>query len=180
MPSVLCLITDGFEEVETITPVDFLRRAEVEVTVAAMGDSIHVTGRNNITIHADLPIAMVTDLEAFDLLLIPGGPMVAALRSDGRAAALAKKYHDSGKPVAAICAAPTVLKDAGLLQGTQFTCHNGVRSELADAITDQTVVEDNNIITSQGAGTSIDFALALVRRIAGPEVEARVRTGVML
>ena len=180
MPRVLCIITDGFEEVETITPVDLLRRAGVEVVVAALGETIHVTGRNAITIHADLPISMVEDVHAFDLLFIPGGPMVAALRQDGRAAAMASQYAAAGKPVAAICAAPAVLKDAGLLDDRRYTCHRGMYEELPAALKEEQVVIDGHIITSAGAGTAVPFGLALVRLLAGEEKEQEVRSGIML
>lgn len=180
MKRVLCLITDGFEEIETVAPVDLLRRAQIQVTMAALGDTIHVTGRCGITIHADTPLAAVAEPEAFDLLLIPGGPQVKALREDGRPADLARHYASSGKPVAAICAAPLVLKDAGLLEGRRFTCHDGTADELPQRDPGQAVVQDSGIITSQGAGTSVSFGLALVRLLAGEAAEQAVKKGVML
>ena len=179
MATVLCLITDGFEEIETITPVDLLRRAGVEVTMATFKEGIHVTGRCGITIHADLPMTMVENAEGFDLLLIPGGPQVAALRQDGRAAALAKAYAAAGKPVAAICAAPLVLKDAGLLPGPRFACHDAAAGELPERETSSSVITDGGITTSLGAGTAVDFGLALVRLLAGDAAEAQVKQGIM-
>ena len=178
-PRVLCLVFDGLEEIETIAPVDLLRRAGVEVVMASMSTSIHVTGRCGITLHADAVLDGL-DTEGFDLFLIPGGPGVQALREDGRAATLAKAFNAAGKPVAAICAAPTVLKDAGLLQGRRYTSHAGVRSELTDSIHDQQVVIDGDIITSQGAGTSIAFGLALVERLCGKDKRSEVEKGIML
>lgn len=180
MKRVLCLITDGFEEIETVAPVDLLRRAQIHVTVAALGDTIHVTGRCGITIHADTPLAAVEDPESFDLLLIPGGPHVKSLREDGRPTDLARRYAAAGKPVAAICAAPLVLKDAALLEGRRFTSHDGTADELPDRDPSQPVIEDAGIITSQGAGTSVSFGLALVRLLAGEAAEQAVKKGVML
>lgn len=176
---VLCIITDGFEEIETIAPVDLLRRAGAEVVVASITDSMHVTGRCQVTIHADAKLDDVKD-QSFDLFLIPGGPHVAALRADGRAAAMAKAYAAAGKPVAAICAAPTVLKDAGLLEGRRFTSHSGVSDELPSRITDERVVEDRGIITSMGAGTSVEFGLHLIQILFGQAKVDEVRRGVML
>lgn len=176
---VLCIITDGFEEIETVAPVDILRRAGVEVVVASLSQSIHVTGRNHITLHADGTLDAAGGA-AFDLLLLPGGPHVKALREDGRAARLAAEYHAAGRPVAAICAAPTILHDAGLLAGRRFTSHNGVRDELPAGRVDEPVVRDGLLITSQGAGTSIAFALSLVRLLCGERAEASVREGIML
>ena len=176
---VLCIITDGFEEIETVTPIDLLRRAGAEVVVASLTDSLHVTGRCRITIHADAKLDDVKD-ESFDLYLIPGGPHVAALRADGRAAALARIYAAAGKPVAAICAAPTVLKDAGLLEDRRFTSHSGVGEELPMRITNEHVVEDRGIITSMGAGTSVEFGLRLIQILFGQAKVDEVSRGIML
>lgn len=176
---VLCLITDGFEEIEAIAPIDLLRRAGVEVVVASISDSMHVTGRCNVTLHADAKLAEIADAEAFDLLLIPGGPQVTALRTDGRAAELAKTYAAAAKPVAAICAAPTVLKDAGLLQGRRFTSHTGVAAELPGRIPDERVIEDRGVITSMGAATAVDFGLKLVSILCGEQAAAKVGEGIM-
>src|SRR5690606_27815722 len=110
---VLCVITDGFEEIETITPVDLLRRAEVQVTIASLRAG-PVTGRCGVRLVPDVALEEVKP-EAYDLLLIPGGPGVGEIRRDGRAASLAKDFHEAGKRIAAICAAPLVLHDAGLL-----------------------------------------------------------------
>lgn len=118
------------------------------------------------------------DPSGFDLLLIPGGPGVAKLREDGRPAGLARQFHDHGKPVAAICAAPLVLMDAGLLEGRRFTAYQSVRETLVHAIEGR-VVEDGNIITSRGAGTALDFGLALVARLAGQAAADRVAAEIM-
>jgi len=175
---VLCLLFTGFEEIETIAPVDLLRRAGVEVVVASLTGEKLVTGRCDITVQADASLADVAEQE-FDLLLIPGGPGVKALRADGRAAKLAQAYAQLGKPVAAICAAPTVLKDAGLLAGKRFTSHAGVLSELPDSLVNERVVEDGCLITSRGAATAVDFGLALVRRLCGEAVASEVAKGIM-
>jgi protein deglycase len=175
---VLCLLFTGFEEIETIAPVDLLRRAGVEVIVASLTEEKLVTGRCDITVQADASLADVAEQE-FDLLLIPGGPGVKALRADGRAAKLAQAYAQIGKPVAAICAAPTVLKDAGLLAGKRFTSHAGVLPELPESLLQERVVEDGGIITSRGAATAVDFGLALVRRLCGETAAAEVAKGIM-
>src|SRR6188508_769375 len=97
---VLCLLFPGFEEIETVAPIDLLRRAGVEVVVASLTGDKLVTGRTQITVQADAALNEVTD-QTFDLLLIPGGPGIKAVRADGRAASLARKYTEAGKPVAA-------------------------------------------------------------------------------
>ncbi len=176
---VLCLVFEGLEEIETITPVDLLRRAGVEVVMASMSASIHVTGRCGITFHADATLDGV-DKAGFSLLFIPGGPGIKDVRADGRAAALARSFADAGKPVAAICAAPAVLHDAGLLAERRYTSHSGVRSELAEAIRDEAVVQDRGVITSQGAGTALEFGLVLVELLAGQDKRREVETGIMI
>ena len=174
---VLCLLASGFEEIETITPVDLLRRAGVEVTVAALGESLLVTGRSNITVQADTLLGQL-DTGAFDLLFLPGGPGVKGMREDGRPAALAREFASAGKTVTAICAAPTILHDAGLLAGKAYTSHFSVRNELT-AATDERVVVDSGVITSRGAGTALDFGLELVRALCGPEKAAEVAASIM-
>lgn len=175
---VLCLLFTGFEEIETVAPVDLLRRAGVEVVVASLTSETLVTGRCSITIRADAVLADVAEQE-FDLLLIPGGPGIKAVREEGRAAALARKFAGAGKPIAAICASPTVLKDAGVLAGKRFTSHSGVVTELPESQLQERVVEDANIITSRGAATAVDFGLALVRRLCGEAAAAEVAKGIM-
>lgn len=172
------MLFPGFEEIETVAPVDLLRRAGVEVVVASLSGEKLVTGRCNITVQADAALADVAEQE-FDLLLIPGGPGIKAVRADGRVAKLAQTYAQAGKPVAAICAAPTVLKDAGLLAGKRFTSHAGVLPELPDSLVRERVVEDGDLITSRGAATSVDFGLALVRRLCGEAAVAEVAKGIM-
>ena len=175
---VLCLLAPGFEEIETVTPIDLLRRAGAEVTVASITDDLLVKGRNNLTLQADTRLADIQG-EGYHLLLIPGGPGVTALRADGRPAALAKAYADHGKPVAAICAAPLVLKDAGLLDTRRHTAHFSTAEELPNAERNQRVVEDGLIITSRGAGTALDFGFTLIRRLFGDEKAAEVADAIM-
>lgn len=175
---VLCLLFPGFEEIETVAPIDLLRRAGVKVVVASLTGEKLVTGRSNISLQADAALMDVTE-QGFDLLLIPGGPGIKGVRTDGRAAGLVRQFASEGKPVAAICAAPTVLKDAGVLAGKRFTSHSGVVTELPESQLQERVVEDGNIITSRGAATAVDFGIALVRRLCGEATAAEVAKGIM-
>jgi len=175
---VLCLVADGVEELELIAPVDVLRRAGVEVVMAAIGEGIHLTGRNGIVLHADALLSGL-DPSAFDLLLIPGGAAVAKLRADGRAAELAAAFVSANKPVAAICAGPLVLGDAGLLEGKRFTGHFSVANELPGAQSGERVLEDGLIITSRGAGTALELGLALVDRLCGEAKEEEIARAIM-
>jgi 4-methyl-5(b-hydroxyethyl)-thiazole monophosphate biosynthesis len=170
-------MADGFEEIETVTPVDLLRRAGVEVVMASLHCRV-VTGRCGIRIETDAVLG--DELPAsFDLLMIPGGPAVGELRSDGRAALLARDFVRAGKTVAAICAGPLVLNDAGLLLGRKFTAHSAVRDELPGCLAVRVVV-DGSLITSRGAGTALDFGLALVECLVGEAVAERVAAEILV
>jgi len=174
--SVLCFLVDGFEEIETVTPVDVLRRAGVEVIIAALAAKT-ATGKHGMQLVADTTLDEV-DASKFDLLLIPGGPGVAALRRDGRPAKLAAQFATDYKPVAAICAAPLVLLDAGLLAGKKFTAYHSVRDELGGGL-DERVVVDGQIMTSRGAGTALDFSLAIVKHLLGNKAATDVAEEIM-
>lgn len=168
MATVLLILPEGFEEIEAITPIDLLRRAGMGVTVAALGETIHVTGRNQITLHADTPLSALAPESKFDLLILPGGPGVTRLRADPRVRARVLAQAAGAGWLAAICAAPTVLHDAGLLAGRRYTAHPSVAGELPDLLSDQAVVVDERLVTSRGAGTAFAFGLALIELLAGP------------
>lgn len=168
MPTVLAILMEGFEEIEAVTPIDLLRRAGVEVTLAALGDGIHVRGRNGITMHADTTLAALPPHD-YDLLFLPGGPGVKHLRASPEVIARVQAQHSAGRHVAAICAAPTVLHDAGLLTGRRYTAHYAVGEELKEIIASEKVVLDDRILTSRGAGTALDFGLAMVTLLVGQD-----------
>jgi len=168
MPTVLAILPEGFEEIEAIAPIDLLRRAGCHVTVAALGTSPHVTGRCNITMHADATLNE-SEKKTYDLIFLPGGPGVLNLRGDMRVRELVQQQAASGRWLAAICAAPTVLNDAGVLDGHRYTAHFSVAKELPHILKDERVVVDGKIITSRGAGTSIDLGLMLVEKLVSPE-----------
>ncbi len=168
MPSVLAILATGFEEIEALTPIDLLRRADVEVITAALGESIHVTGRSGVTLHADTTLAALGERD-FDCIFLPGGPGVAHLRADPRVRALILRQHTAGRWLAAICAAPTILHDAGLLNGRRYTAHFSVAAELPANLSAERTVTDGRLLTSRGAGTSLDFALLLVASLVSHE-----------
>jgi 4-methyl-5(b-hydroxyethyl)-thiazole monophosphate biosynthesis len=171
MPTILAILAEGFEEIETVTPIDLLRRAGAEVTVAALSDGIHVTGRSGITVHADTTLGAIESGEAreFDCLFLPGGPGVKHLRADPRVRAFVLRQNVTGRWLAAICAAPVVLHDAGLLAGRRYTAHFSVAAELSNILASERVVVDGHLITSRGAGTAQDFALILIEKLFSPE-----------
>ncbi|MBW4699406.1 MAG: DJ-1/PfpI family protein [Aphanocapsa lilacina HA4352-LM1] len=161
MIKVLVPLAEGFEEIEAVTIIDVLRRADIEVTVAALAD-LSVQGSHGITLVADTRLDKINPL-IFDAVVLPGGPGVARLRADGRIRKLLLEMRAAERWTAAICAAPTVLSDAGLLAGARATSYPAVRPELAVAeYLETSVVVDGRIVTSRGVGTALDFALKLV------------------
>jgi 4-methyl-5(b-hydroxyethyl)-thiazole monophosphate biosynthesis len=167
------ILAEGFEEIEAVTPVDILRRAGAAVTLACLGEGVHVTGRSGLTVHADKPLAAAGE-GPFDCILLPGGPGVAGLRADPRVLLRVKLQAEGGGWIAAICAAPTVLKDAGVLGGLRHTAHPSVAAELPDALLGERVVVDGRLITSRGAGTALDFGLMLVEKLFSSEKASEI------
>ena len=177
MSTVLTLLADGFEEIEAIAPIDLLRRAGANVIVAALGDGIHVTGRSGLIMHADTTLAAV-ESETFDCLFLPGGPGTKLLRSDPRVRPLLLRHHQQDRWIAAICAAPIVLHDAGLLTGRRYTAHFSVAAELPDLLANERVVTDGKLLTSRGAGTAVEFALLLVEKIFSAEKSREIAASI--
>jgi 4-methyl-5(b-hydroxyethyl)-thiazole monophosphate biosynthesis len=167
MKRVLVPLAEGFEELEAVTVIDILRRAGVEVVVAALAKS-PVTGSHGIRVAADTPLGALVEQD-FDMIALPGGmPGAKHLKDDPRIAALAQRLHERGRPVAAICAAPMVLAAAGLLDGRRATSFPGFLADAANTtVVDEAVVADRGVITSRGPGTAMDFALALVEALEG-------------
>jgi len=177
MPTVLALLGDGFEEIETVTPIDLLRRAGVDVIVAAVAHDQRVVGRSGLTLVADKLLAEITT-PLFDCLFLPGGPGVKHLRASVQVLDLVRAHHAADRWIAAICAAPTVLHDAGLLEHRRYTAHFSVASELPRILDDQRVVIDGKILTSRGAGTALDFGIALVEQLTNPSIAAELKKSI--
>jgi 4-methyl-5(b-hydroxyethyl)-thiazole monophosphate biosynthesis len=176
--TVLFVFGHGVEELELIAPADVLRRAGLAVRFASTEETPWVTTRGGFVVQCDQSFAD-TDAAAIDLLVLPGGPGVMALRKRQDLLDCLRSYGRSGKPLAAICAAPLLLKDAGLLDGKEFTCHDSCWKELTAAQQNERVVIDGALITSQGAGTALDFGLALVGQMCGEGVRAQIARAIM-
>lgn len=176
MSKVLVLFADGSEELEAVTVINILRRGDIEVTVAGLTAGV-LRGSRGTRIVPDSTLDEALK-HNYDMVVLPGGmPGTTHLRNDARVAQLLKQMHAAGQPVAAICAAPSVLAAAGLLDGKRATCYPTCLDEFPQVkLQTAAVVEDGNIITSRGPGTAIDFALTLVERLLGhakrQEVEA--------
>lgn len=174
MSTVLVPLADGFEEIEAFAPIDLLRRAGVEVTVATLAEHRHATGRSGITAHGDVALNALAADALYDLLFLPGGAGVKHLRADARVRELVLRHAAADRWLAAICAAPTVLHDCGLLTNRRYTAHFSVANELPAILATERVVTDGRITTSRGAGTALDFGLHLVALLEGPDKASEI------
>jgi protein deglycase len=180
MTTVLIPLAEGFEEVEALTVVDVLRRAEVEVITASIGDTLRVTGKHAITVEADQMLDEVAD-RPFDMVVLPGGvPGVPNLAADPRVAEVVETAAGRDAWVCAICAAPSVLGDLGLLRERVATIHPGWRDKLSCGdYSEASVVLDGKFVTSRGAGTALPFALTLAKLLAGEDKAREVAAGMV-
>jgi len=171
-------LAPGFEEIEASSIIDILRRCDVEVVVAGLKPDV-VGGAHGIKVIPDKYIDEI-DVKDFDAVICPGGsPGFENLRKDERVLNRVREAFEAGKIVAAICGAPTVLSDAGVIKGKTCTIYPGMEGELKKGggkpKKRDLVVVDGNIITSRGPATAIPFALKLAEKLAGKEVAKRVR-----
>lgn len=175
------LMAPGFEEMELTITVDVLRRAGIEVQIATIGSAPEpVKGSRGIVMQPDTTIDKL-DCAGLDLVILPGGiEGTKNLGDSEKVLAILKKMHQAGKKVAAICAAPAVLVKAGLLAGRRATSHPAAVDHMRGVTyLEDRVVIDGNITTSRAAGTTFEFAFALVEQLAGKEAVAAVNKGVL-
>ena len=176
MSRVLVPLAPGFEELEAVTITDLLVRAGVEVTTAGL-DGNAVTASRGTTIIPDTSIDDVEN-DIFDLIVLPGGlPGADHLKNDARIQTLLKNHSAKNKYIAAICAAPKALNQAGLLDNRTATSYPGVLESTNNKtinISEQATVIDGNIITSRGPGTAIDFTLQLIELLQGKDKKEEV------
>lgn len=175
---VYILLAPGFEEAEALVPADLLRRAGIQTALTGVEDQM-VAGSHDIVVRADRVIAQV-DLREAEMIVLPGGGCgVQNLREHPAVAALAQEAVDRGIPLAAICAAPTLLGEWGMLKGRRATCYPGMEEKLTGGqAEDASVVADRNLITGRAAGSAFEFGLALIRALAGAEKAEEVRHAV--
>jgi len=167
---VLVPLADGFEEIEAITPIDVLRRAGADVTVASVR-GLSVKGSHGITVQAEMTLGDCATME-FDLIVLPGGmPGAAHLAESGMLCEMLKKHHENNRPLAAICAAPAVvLNPLGLLGKERVSCHPSFRAKLDDANrTEERICVGDRLVTAAGPGVAMEFALALVELLVSRE-----------
>ena len=180
-PKIIVPIADGSEEMEAVIIIDTLRRAKFDVVCAAIGNSRTITASRNVILTADA-LWGETNPNNFDAVILPGG----AVGTDNmiKCQSLLKTlqaYNRQGRLIGANCAAPLVLQAAGILKGRTVTCHPAVSEQLTvpERSTDR-VVHSENLITSQGPGTAMEFALAIITKLAGQPTAEKVADGLVL
>ena len=181
MAKVLVPLADGCEELEAVTIIDLLRRAGIDVVTAGLKPGI-VRASRGVQLMPDttLDAALQDD---YDMLVLPGGmPGADHLKNDPRILDLVRRMAAAGKYTAAICAAPTVLLEAGVLAGRQATSYPGFLDALKPvgvALSTAPVVVDGTVVTSRGPGTAMDFALALIEALQGADVRGKVEAALV-
>jgi 4-methyl-5(b-hydroxyethyl)-thiazole monophosphate biosynthesis len=179
MAKVLVPLANGCEEMEAVTIIDLLRRAGIEVVTAGLKPGI-VTASRGVQLVPDvsLDVALQDD---YDMVVLPGGmPGATHLKDDARIIELLKKMAAAGRYTAAICAAPMVLAEAGILNGKQATSYPGFLDTVPDVtLSSAAVVQDGKVLTSRGPGTAMDFALALVEVLTGTDTRQQVEAALV-
>lgn len=179
MSKVNMYFATGFEEVEALTVVDLLRRAKIEVDMISVTGIKEVKGAHGITVKMDKIFDKADD--DVDMLILPGGmPGTTNLAAHLGLETMIKTYNNRGKYIAAICAAPTIFGKMGLLKGKLATCYPGMEDGLVDAYVQyDSVVIDENIITSRGLGTAIDFGLAIIKTLIDQETADKLAKAIV-
>ena len=183
MKHVLVPLAEGFEEIETVTIVDILRRAGIQVTVASVEkhpSSAAIEGRSGIKVMPDRALSEMSIAE-YDMMVLPGGLKGARiLQHDAEVARLLRDFQRADRYIGAICAAPVVLATNNMIAGRRVTSHPSVKDELTGAVYEQRrVVIDGRLVTSRGPGTAMEFAMALVELLEGRAKMQEVKEAVL-
>lgn len=173
-------MADGCEEIEGLTVVDIARRGKIDIDMISVFDQDYVTGSHGICFKADVKKSQA-DFSVYDGIILPGGmPGTRHLGADATVVSVIKDFAAQGKLVAAICAAPSVLGQNGLLKGKKATCYPGFESQDFGAdMTQASVVRDGNIITAPGMGKAVDFALEILKYFTDEETACQMAEGII-
>ena len=180
MSKIGIFMADGCEEIEGLTVVDIARRAGIEIDTISITGQKKVTSSHKVTFETDTT-SEEADFSSYDGIVLPGGmPGTLHLCENETVKRVIREYAGDGKLVAAICAAPSVLGQEGLLEGKNAVCHPGFEEKLTGAnVCFEPVMRDGNIITGRGMGTAIPFALEIVRYFADDAAVDKVKTGLV-
>lgn len=180
MKKVAVILAQGFEEIEAISVIDVLRRADVSVSIVGL-DEAFVSGAHDVVIKTNILFSELNESD-FDMIVLPGGlPGATNLADNDRLLEVLAMFDKHEKPIAAICAAPMVLARAGVLKD-KFVCYPGFESRVREigSVSDKNVVKDKNIITAKGPAFAMEFALFLVRELLGDDKFNQVKSDLLL
>jgi len=181
MSKVLVPLAGGFEEIEAVSIIDVLRRAEVEVLIGSLTQEMLVRGANGITIQADVEVKNIS-ADTLDMVVLPGGwDGTYALADDENVQNLLREMDAKGKHIGAICAAPFALNRAGVLK-EHYTCYPSVEEQIRQEGYEgdkAMVVEDANVMTSRGPATALCFGLAIVKKLKGEATYKALKEGLL-
>ena len=175
MSSALVLLFDGVEEIEAISAIDVLRRGRIDVTTASIKNAT-VTGAHQIKLTADI---VGIPQNVYDAVVIPGGPGILALRHNAQIENLIQQQYESSRLVAAICAAPIILNDLGILEKHRYTAHASMINELPNARLHEMVVTDGHVITACGPAAGVNFGLAILKYLTTVDLAKGVAHAMM-
>lgn len=177
MKKVAFVIYDKFEELEAVAPIDILRRAGADVKVLTLNSALETRGRSAIEIKAD---ARLEDFESeiFDCVAISGGPGYKEALESETLLGFVKRHAEQGKLLAAICAAPLILKKAGALAGKRCTSHPSVFEQMGELAVQKSTVQDGNVLTSNGAGNAVAFGLKIAELLISKGEAERVSNAI--
>ncbi|WP_129723901.1 DJ-1 family glyoxalase III [Xylanivirga thermophila] len=181
MMKAIVFLAEGFEEVEALTVVDYLRRKDIGVDTVSITQNNMVKGAHDITLIADKKIDDINNLDRYDGAIIPGGmPGAINLRDNARVIEILSIMNKDDKMVAAICAGPIVLQRAGIIAGKRVTSYPGFEEKLKDSIyMEEPVVRDGNIITSRGPALAVDFAIEIIKYLRGEEKAEELKEDIL-
>ncbi len=181
MKKVIVFLADGFEEVEALTVVDYLRRVDIQVDMVSISDSLEVKGAHDVVVQADLTIDALENVDSYDGIIVPGGmPGASNIRDEDKCIDLVKDFDSKDKLLAAICAGPIVLNRAGIIDGKKITAYPGFENDLSKSQISKAGVErDGNIVTGKGPIFAVDFAVEIVDYLLGHKAVKELKTGIL-
>ena len=169
---ICAIIENGFEELEAIGTIALLKRSGIQVDLYSTNKDT-VYGKHNLAITNVLPLETCEEPN-YDLLLLPGGPHYEALENNPKVIELIHEFNNKAKPIAAICASPTILGKLGLLKNRNYTCFTSMNEDFGGTFIDTYAVKDEHIITAKSAAASIDFAFEIIEYLQGKDQRTKV------
>jgi 4-methyl-5(b-hydroxyethyl)-thiazole monophosphate biosynthesis len=174
---IAILMEHGFEEIEAITQIDLLRRSGLKIISVGVSDS-RVLGGKDTVFETDVQLDEIDD--TLQAVIVPGGPATPRLRTNTRVHELIRGVYENGGLCAAICAGPSVLGKAGILEGKRVACYPGTEEYIPEAtIVYEKVIRDGTVITSRGPGTAIAFGLEIISYLTSPTQADKIQTAIL-